>query len=62
MRGKTGFFWGGNLPDPDRLLPGTDKRLRHVKVRTLKEADQPGLKDLVEAAWADAEAQKIKKP
>ncbi len=51
---RLGFYWGGNLPDPDRLLTGTGKRLRHVKVRTLDEADQPGLKGLIEAAWEDA--------
>ena len=58
---RLGFFWGGKLPDQNRILTGTGKRLRHVKIRTVKEVDQPGLKDLIEAAWADAEARTLKK-
>ena len=51
---RLGFDFGGHLADPERMLEGTGKRMRHVKVRTLKEADNPVLKQLVEAAWADA--------
>jgi hypothetical protein len=58
---RLGFFWGGNLPDPDHLLIGAGKRLRHVKVRTLDEAGLPALKGLIEAAWADAALQQKKK-
>jgi hypothetical protein len=36
---------------------GEGKRLRHVKVRTLAEAGQPALKQLVHSAWADAQEQ-----
>src|SRR5579863_9170731 len=48
---RLGFDFGGQLADPERLLEGTGKRMRHVKVRTLKEAENPALKQLVEAAW-----------
>lgn len=51
---RLGFDYGGHLADPERILEGTGKRMRHVKVRTLKEADNPALKQLVEAAWANA--------
>ena len=44
-------FWRGSaLPDPDRLLEGTGKNLRHVKVRTAEEADSPRLKRLLPGA------------
>jgi len=50
---RLGFMFGGYLPDPDQVLEGTGKRLRHVKVRTLEGAGHPALKRLVEAAWAE---------
>jgi hypothetical protein len=34
-----GFFKGASLPDPDGLLEGTGKNLRHVKMRTLAEVE-----------------------
>jgi hypothetical protein len=37
-----GFFFGGFLPDPEGLLVGSGKRMRHLKIRSLQEAD--GLK------------------
>ncbi len=47
-----GFYQGATLADPERLLEGTGKGLRHVKVRSLAEAARPGLRDLVAAALA----------
>ncbi len=52
---RLGFMFGGYLPDPDHMLAEEGKRLRHVKVSTLKEASQPALKRLVQAAWADGQ-------
>ena len=49
-------------PDPDHMLVGTGKRLRHVKVRTAQDASNPALQHLVEAAWADALTHMKKKP
>ena len=49
---RLGFMFGGYLADPDQMLEGTGKRLRHVKVRTLEAASHPALERLVEAAWA----------
>lgn len=51
---RLGFFYGGTLSDPMRILVGTGKRLRHVKVYNAQEARNPALERLVEAAWADA--------
>ena len=54
MRGyvNLGFYQGALLADPDRLLEGTGKGLRHVKIRTLAEANRPSLRALVAAALA----------
>ncbi|MGA7923175.1 MAG: DUF1801 domain-containing protein [Thermoplasmata archaeon] len=48
-------FWrGGSLGDPAHLLEGTGKNLRHVKVRTEKEAKSRAFAALVrEAARVD---------
>lgn len=45
-----GFFHGVDLDDPAGRLEGSGKRLRHVKVRTLDEADDPELRALLERA------------
>ena len=54
MRGyvNLGFYQGAVLADPKRLLEGTGKGLRHVKIRSLAEADRPPLRALVAAALA----------
>ena len=45
------FLRGGALPDPEGLLEGTGKYVRHVKVRTAADVKKPALKKLiVEAA------------
>lgn len=49
-----GFFFGANLPDPNHLLIGEGKRLRHVKVRSVGEAKNPALGKLVAAMWKEA--------
>ena len=59
---RLGFDYGGYLADPEQMLEGTGKRMRHVKVRTVKEAENPALKHLVEAAWAYAITHMKKKP
>ena len=58
---RLGFYYGGNLPDPGGMLVGTGKRLRHVKVYTLQEANNPALTRLVEAAWAGAPSHRGKR-
>ena len=45
------FLRGAALPDPEGLLEGTGKSVRHVKVRTMEDVRKPALKKLiVEAA------------
>lgn len=45
-----GFLYGTSLDDPEGLLEGTGKNLRHVKLRTMEDLDIKGLKELVLAA------------
>ena len=54
MRGyvNLGFYQGALLADPRRLLEGTGKGLRHVKIRSLAEANRPPVRALVAAARA----------
>jgi hypothetical protein len=47
------FSRGVELPDPEKLLSGTGKRARHVKIETLADADRPGVRLLLEAALAN---------
>ena len=48
-----GFFYGGFLPDPERLLIGSGKRMRHIKIRSLQESENPALTSLLAQAWDD---------
>jgi hypothetical protein len=50
---NVGFFRGSELDDPARLLEGTGKRMRHVKLRPGSEVDAAALTRLIETAYAD---------
>ena len=41
------FMRGAALPDPKKLLEGTGKGVRHVKLRSVADVKQPGVKKLV---------------
>jgi len=41
------FLRGTALPDPEGLLEGTGKSVRHVKVRTAADVKKPALKKLI---------------
>jgi hypothetical protein len=45
-----GFLRGTSLPDPEGLLEGTGKNLRHVKLRCVEDLKGPALKKLIVAA------------
>ena len=47
-----GFLFGARLDDNHHLLQGIGKRARHLKIRTMEEARNPALKELLKAAWA----------
>jgi hypothetical protein len=53
---NVGFFHGAALPDPARLLQGTGKFMRHVKLRPGAATDAAALGRLIEAAYSDIKA------
>ena len=53
---NVGFFQGVDLPDPLRLLAGTGKRMRHVKLRPGIAINAEALSRLIEHAYADIKA------
>ena len=53
---NVGFFFGALLKDPARLLEGTGKRGRHVKLWPGVEVDPAGLGQLIDAAYVDIRA------
>ena len=50
---NVGFFQGAGLPDPARLLQGTGRFMRHVKLRAGTAVDAVELRRLIAAAYAD---------
>lgn len=50
---NVGFFHGASLPDPARMLEGSGRFMRHVKLRPGKPANDAALSRLIEAAYAD---------
>jgi hypothetical protein len=53
---NVGFFQGAALPDPARLLQGTGRFMRHVKLRPGTATDAASLTRLIEAAYTDIKA------
>lgn len=50
---NVGFFRGAQITDPQRLLEGTGKFMRHVKLRPRCDVDAAALRKLIETAYAD---------
>ena len=59
---NVGFSFGALLNDPARLLEGTGKRGRHVKLWPGRDVDSAALARLVDAAYADIRARLRKRP
>lgn len=53
---NVGFFHGASLSDPARLLQGTGKFTRHVKLRPRIAANYAALSQLIETAYWDIKA------
>jgi len=53
---NVGFFQGAELPDPGRLLQGTGKFMRHVKLRPETATNAAALRRLIDAAYSDIKA------
>jgi hypothetical protein len=50
---NVGFFRGAEITDPDSLLEGTGKFMRHVKLAPNRHVDAAALVKLINAAYAD---------
>jgi hypothetical protein len=50
---NVGFFRGAELADPEGLLEGTGKFMRHVKLRAERDIDGTALTKLIETAYTD---------
>ena len=53
---NVGFFHGASLADPLRMLEGSGKSMRHVKLRAETPVDEEALRALIAAAWEDIQA------
>jgi hypothetical protein len=50
---NVGFFRGAELTDPDGLLEGTGRFMRHVKLRPGQPTDDSALRKFIHAAYVD---------
>ena len=50
---NVGFFKGAQLADPNGLLEGSGKFMRHVKVRPVQLFDEKALATLIQVAYED---------
>ncbi len=50
---NVGFFRGAEIADPDGLLEGTGKFMRHVKLRPHGDVDARALMKLIGTAYTD---------
>ncbi|MGH9733736.1 MAG: DUF1801 domain-containing protein [Candidatus Acidiferrales bacterium] len=53
---NVGFFHGAALSDPSRLLQGTGKFMRHVKLRPGAPINAAALRKLIDSAYSDIKA------
>jgi hypothetical protein len=53
---NVGFFLGAHLEDPARLLEGSGKFMRHVKLKPGCDIDDAALTALIRAAYSDVRA------
>ena len=53
---NVGFFLGASLPDPARLLQGTGKFMRHVKLKPGMTANDAAINRLIDRSYADIKA------
>jgi hypothetical protein len=50
---SVGFFRGAELDDPEGLLEGTGRLMRHVKLGPGRTVDEAALERLIEVAYSD---------
>src|SRR5882724_600801 len=56
---NVGFFHGAALPDPARLLQGTGKFMRHVKLTPGTATNAAALSRLIDTAYSDIKAKTV---
>ena len=56
---NVGFFQGTELPDPNGLLEGTGKFMRHVKLRPRYKIDDDALEKLIETAYQEVKERSV---
>jgi hypothetical protein len=47
---KFGLFFGADLPDPQGIVEGTGKKMRHVKIGGVDDLDEAAINELIRAA------------
>src|SRR5262245_28665505 len=47
---NVGFIRGADLPDPYRILEGTGKQMRHIKIRNLSDLMHPAVRTYLQEA------------
>lgn len=57
---NVGFFQGAELTDPEGLLEGSGKFMRHVKLRPGQKIDEPALIKLISSAYNDVKTRLVK--
>lgn len=50
---NVGFFRGAEIADPEHLLEGTGRFMRHVKLRPDRDFNAKALTKLIDAAYTD---------
>jgi hypothetical protein len=45
-----GFYYGAELPDPEGMLEGVGRLMRHIKICHPEDLDNPALRTLIKAA------------
>lgn len=45
-----GFNYGSELPDPDQLLAGPGKLMRHTRIESVADLKRPALREIINAA------------
>jgi hypothetical protein len=50
---NVGFFRGAEIADPERLLEGTGRFMRHVKLRPERNVDATAVTKLIQTAYID---------
>lgn len=53
---NVGFFRGAEIADPQGLLEGSGKFMRHVKLRPGRDPDATALRQLIDTAYTDMQA------